>query len=201
MARVPGLARAVATGQRIFLRPPTRRDENEFVATMHRSRRHFARWGRPPDEPAKYRKWLADRSEHKLGFLICRRDDGTIMGQVSLGNIVRGLFQNAYTGYYVAQPYEGHGYVMEALRLVLRHAFRDLKLHRVEANIQPENARSKRLARRCGFRKEGYSPRFLKMGGRWRDHERWAITVEDWRADRTRAHGRRPDQTGTNQTP
>ena len=71
----------------------------------------------------------------------------------------------------------------EGLELVLRHCFRRLKLHRLEANIQPDNERSKLLVQRAGFRYEGYSPRYLKIGGRWRDHERWAITREDW-ADR-----------------
>ena len=60
----------------------------------------------------------------------------------------------------------------------MRHAFRRLKLHRLEANIQPTNAPSIGLARACGFAREGYSPRYLKIGGRWRDHERWAILAD-----------------------
>jgi ribosomal-protein-alanine N-acetyltransferase len=68
----------------------------------------------------------------------------------------------------------------EGLSKVIEHAFRRLKLHRLEANIQPGNARSKRFAKRLGFRREGFSPRYLKINGRWRDHERWALVAEDW---------------------
>lgn len=88
-------------------------------------------------------------------------------------------------GYYVFEPFAGQGYMLEGMRLVLRHIFRVMKLHRVEANVQPGNDRSVALAKKSGFRKEGLSPRYLKIGGRWRDHERWALTAEDWRQNFT----------------
>jgi ribosomal-protein-alanine N-acetyltransferase len=99
---------------------------------------------------------------------------------VNLNEIVRGAFRSAYLGYYSFTPHAGHGYMAEGLRLVLRHAFRGLGLHRLEANIQPGNRASRALVRGLGFRREGFSPRYLKIGGRWRDHERWAIVREAW---------------------
>ena len=96
--------------------------------------------------------------------------------------IVRRGFQSAYLGYAVGKPFAGQGYMRDGLELVLRHAFTTLRLHRIEANIQPANASSLALAKGAGFRREGFSPRYLKIGGRWRDHERWAILAEEWRA-------------------
>ena len=66
------------------------------------------------------------------------------------------------------------------LKLVLKKAFEELDLHRLEANIQPDNFRSINLVKNNGFKKEGFSPRYLKINGEWRDHERWAITHEDF---------------------
>jgi ribosomal-protein-alanine N-acetyltransferase len=114
-------------------------------------------------------------------FFACRCDDGAIAGAINLSEIIRGPFQNAFVGYFMGAAFAGRGYMTEALGLVLKHGFRHLKLHRIEANLQPGNSASRALVRRAGFRLEGYSPRFLKIAGRWRDHERWAITVEDWR--------------------
>jgi [ribosomal protein S5]-alanine N-acetyltransferase len=106
------------------------------------------------------------------------------VGSVNLSEIVRGRFENAYLGYQVGAPFARQGYMTEALALALRIAFGPLRLHRVEANIQPRNVASIALVRRAGFRREGLSRRYLKIGGRWRDHERWALLVEEWRANR-----------------
>jgi ribosomal-protein-alanine N-acetyltransferase len=97
-----------------------------------------------------------------------------------------GNFRSAYLGYYGAVSFAGRGFMTEGLSLVLDHAFSDLRLNRLEANIQPANARSIALAERIGFRKEGYSPNYLYIAGGWRDHERWAIAADEWRAVRTR---------------
>jgi ribosomal-protein-alanine N-acetyltransferase len=100
---------------------------------------------------------------------------------VIVSEIVRGVFQSAYLSYYAHVQHAGQGLMKEGVAAVLDRVFGIHRLHRVEANIQPGNRVSRALVRRLGFRKEGFSPRYLKIGGRWRDHERWALTREDWR--------------------
>ena len=95
-----------------------------------------------------------------------------------VSEIVRGNFRSAYLGYYAFAPHQDQGLMTEGLRLVIADAFGRLRLHRLEANVQPGNKASRRLVRRLGFRREGYSPRYLKIRGRWRDHERWALLAD-----------------------
>ena len=121
------------------------------------------------------------RREDLRGFAICRVSDGAPIGSVEISRIARGNFQSAYLGYRIAASERRQGYMTEALQLALRHAFRALGLHRVEANIEPGNEASIALVRRAGFTREGFSRRYLKHGGRWRDHERWALLREDWK--------------------
>jgi ribosomal-protein-alanine N-acetyltransferase len=115
------------------------------------------------------------------------------VGSITLSEIVRGRFESAYIGYQIGAPFARQGYMTEALALALQIAFGRLRLHRVEANIQPRNVASIALVRRAGFRREGLSRRYLKIGGRWRDHERWALLAEEWRMDR-RSQGARGGQ-------
>ena len=114
-------------------------------------------------------------------YLAHRNEDDAIVGVANISEIVRGSLQSGYLGYGAAAEFAGRGYLTETIQLVLREAFTQLRLHRLEANIQPGNRASIELVRRRGFQLEGFSPRYLKVGGRWRDHERWAITREDWR--------------------
>src|SRR6056297_1342170 len=87
---------------------------------------------------------------------------------------------DSLAGYHAFLPWTGRGYMRAGMRKVITRAFRVHRLHRLEANIQPGNEPSRRLVGALGFRLEGYSPRYLKIRGRWRDHERWAITREEW---------------------
>jgi ribosomal-protein-alanine N-acetyltransferase len=112
---------------------------------------------------------------------IRRSADGARLGHVEISQIARGNFQSAYLGYAIGAEHRGQGYMTEALQLALRYAFRSLRLHRVEANVEPGNEASLALVRGAGFTREGFSRRYLKIRGRWRDHERWALLAEDWR--------------------
>ena len=138
----------------------------------------------PPETTRAVARWLGAAGPRRLRLLVCRREDGAIAGVVNLNEIVRGAFHSTYLGYYGFAPHAGQSYMAEGLGLVLRHAFRRMGLHRLEANIQPGNRDSRALVRGLGFRREGFSPRYLKIGGRWRDHERWAIVREAWATPR-----------------
>jgi [ribosomal protein S5]-alanine N-acetyltransferase len=167
---------------RVALSHPGPHDEADFLAAMRASRSLHRPWIYPPLTPEAYRSYLDRLDERKVGYLGRRREDGAIVGWANVSEIVRGGFQSAFLGYSGVAGFAGRGYMTETLQLVLRDAFTRLKLHRLEANIQPGNAASLRLAERCGFEREGFSPRYLKVGGRWCDHERWAIRRETWQA-------------------
>lgn len=179
--------RAVATRSETYLRKPAQQDGPEFVARVLASRDHLEPFVFAADSVSAYRSWLARgrRSEIEQ-FLVCARRDDTLAGFVTLNNITAGSLQSAATGWAGFNPHLGAGHLTDGVSMVLELAFTQLHLHRVEANIQPPNSRSRALAQRAGFRLEGYSPRYLHIGGQWRDHERWAVLAEDWRAEQAR---------------
>ena len=135
---------------------------------------------------AAYSRQASGKIASYRGYVVVRNADRELAGVFNLSQIVHGVFCSAYLGYYAFAPSAGKGYMSEGLQLVLATAFRDLKLHRVEANVQPDNKRSLEMLARGGFIHEGYSRRYLKIGGRWRDHVRLAMLAEDWRATRRR---------------
>jgi ribosomal-protein-alanine N-acetyltransferase len=182
---------ALAVGERTYLRSGRERDAAEFVELMRASFELHQPWSFPPTDADDFRALVERaRNEDFELLLLCRRGDDAILGFFNLSQIFRGPFLNAYLGYAVGQPYAGQGYMTEGIELVLHHAFGALGLHRLEANIQPNNAASIALAKGAGFRLEGFSPRYLKIDGHWRDHERWAIVAED-RDGAGRRSGRR----------
>ncbi len=110
-------------------------------------------------------------------FLAFTRTRDELAGVINITNVVLGPFRSGYLDYYVFSGFERQGIMKNGLVWVVRHAFSRLKLHRLEANIQPTNRASIALVRSCGFEREGFSPRYLKINGRWRDHERWALVA------------------------
>jgi ribosomal-protein-alanine N-acetyltransferase len=169
-------------GQRVYLREVDYSDRDEFLALVRRSRALHHPWAYPPERPDQFDELVARaRRDDVVTLLGCRDGDDAMFGIFTISQIVRGAFQSAYLGYYGHADHAGQGYMRAALELVLDHAFGALALHRIEANIQPGNVPSIALARGAGFRLEGFSPRYLLIGGRWRDHERYAITAEDRR--------------------
>lgn len=179
------LSDIIRGGARVFIRAPRAADRDEFLRMTRASARFHRRWASPPATPEEFDEYLARcQRPNFVGLLVCGKGDARLVGVFNLSEIVRGGFQSAYMGYYVGAPHAGRGYMSEALQLALGHAFDALKLHRVEANIQPDNHASLALVRRAGFTREGFSRRYLKIAGRWRDHDRWAILAEDWRAMR-----------------
>ncbi|HSS21774.1 MAG TPA: GNAT family protein [Pyrinomonadaceae bacterium] len=169
-------------GKNVYLRAPEAADCDTFVAlarASEKSHRGSIKMSRTREEFALFLE--RSRSETSANFLIFRIADDAIVGMVNLSQIFYGPFCNAYLGYGLGDGFTGRGFMTEAIQLVLRFAFSDLILHRVEANVQPENTASINVLRRTGFQKEGFSKKYLKVGGRWRDHERWAITRENWK--------------------
>jgi ribosomal-protein-alanine N-acetyltransferase len=169
--------------RRVHLREIDYADRNEFLRLVHESRQLHHPWAYPPERGDQFDELVARaRRDDVVTLLGCRSEDDAIFGVFTISQIVRGAFQSAYLGYYGHARYANQGYMRAALQLVLDHAFGPLALHRLEANIQPGNEPSVALARGAGFRLEGFSPRYLLIGGRWRDHERYAITAEERRA-------------------
>jgi [ribosomal protein S5]-alanine N-acetyltransferase len=165
----------------VALAHPRAADRDEFLAAVRRSEPLHDPWVHPPATPGEWSAYLRRvRGRERFAYHARRLDDGGLVGVVNVNDVIRGNLQQAFVGYYGFVPYTGQGYMTEVLQLVVRECFATLDLHRVEANIQPDNVPSRALARRCGFSCEGFSPRYLRVGGQWRDHERWAITREAW---------------------
>ena len=179
--------KALIVGERVFLRAPAQNDLEELIALSRASVRLHRGLAYPPSNLEEFATFLERcHQSNCLCCFVCRVADGAILGSINLSQIYRDGFQGAYLGYYVGAPFAGQGYMTEAIELILRYAFEHLKLHRLEANIQPENLASLALVKRAGFVREGYSRRYLRIGRRWRDHERWAIIAEDWKGDPAR---------------
>ena len=177
------VANPVCVGPRVLLRRPQREDCEAFLAFVRASQHLYRPWVDPPARKQEFLHYC-DRAQSKRceGFLICRQRDGAIAGVANLNEIVRGALQGASLGYYGNAALARQGYMAEGVSLLLDRAFRALRLHRVEASVQPDNERSKVLLQRLGFRQEGFSPKYIWVWGKWRDCERWGLLAEEWRS-------------------
>jgi len=174
-------------GCRVLLSKPGENCESEFLEAVRQSESLHQPWVFPPRSPEEYGSHLERiRSGRAIAFLVRRKSDKCLAGAINVSEPVMGVFCSAYLGFYAFTPLQGQGYMTEGLSLVLDYAFEELGFHRLEANVQPANLASNALVRRLGFRKEGFSPRYLMIDGAWRDHERWAILSDEWPEHRQR---------------
>lgn len=198
-------------GGRVHLRPLRAQDFPAWREVRLASRAWLEPW-EPRAEPgsadpvtdadafrARCAAWERQRQfDHAYGFGLFLNADDRLLGEVSLGTVHRGPFQTATIGYWVDRREAGNGYVPEGVALVIRYAFEELGLHRLEAAIVPRNAPSRRVAAKLGLRDEGTALRFLQINGVYEDHVRYAITLEEWPVRRDElvaiAQGSRPAQ-------
>ncbi|MFM0288085.1 GNAT family N-acetyltransferase [Paraburkholderia megapolitana] len=157
----------------------TRADAADLIAANSASREYHLPWVASFNDQSGFDNWFARGLTGPNVSLVAREAaSNRVVGVINLNEIVAGAFQSAYLGYYGMVDFSRTGLMTEALRMAIDFAFGELGLHRLEANIQPENVASIALVRRVGFRQEGFSPRYLRIGGEWRDHERWALLAD-----------------------
>lgn len=175
--------------ERTAIRRPAPEDGPEFVTRAAASRALHHPWITAAKDEAAYAAYLTRLAQPTTeGFLVVRRavdpTEDEIAGFITVSQIIRGALESGFVGYAGFAGLTGRGHMADGLSLVVDFAFERLHLHRLEVTMQPDNAASRELARRCGFQREGYSPRYLYIDGGWRDHERWALTVEQARPRR-----------------
>jgi len=177
-------------GWRVRLRTLTEDDYAEWYEVRARCRSWLVPWeprpdGSPttPEDRASFVARCAARERERqmgtgYGFGIFA--EAKLVGEITLSSIQRGPFQNAFVGYWVDQAVAGNGLAPEATVAVLRFAFEELSLHRIEVAIVPRNRASRRVVEKLELRQEGVALRYLEIDGRWEDHVRYAITSEEW---------------------
>lgn len=177
--------------KRLILRPLELHDYENWQQAYSSLRPAQNEWDEGPWKEseltlAKYKKFLKslkelNKKDQYYNFGIFRKDDGVLVGFISLMNVSRAIFQNAYLGYRIFNNYWDEGFASEACRAGIDIAFKDLKLHRIEAGIEPHNKRSIRVAKAIGLRKEGLSSKRLLVQGKWKDMLIYAGTCEDFK--------------------
>jgi len=164
----------------VRLRPIKATDETAFMQGLRDSRELLKPWVQVPLSRKTFQKYVLEmNTADDRAWAVMRADTRELAGVVELRDIFYGDFKNAYLIYYAFLAHQRQGVMKQAVQQVIAIAFNRLKLHRLEANVQPDNLASIALLMSCGFNKEGFSPRFLKKNGQWRDHERWAILADE----------------------
>jgi ribosomal-protein-alanine N-acetyltransferase len=167
-------------GFRTRIQAPEAADEEAFLSAMRDSAGLHHPWVSAPRDHAGWQRYMKRlERDNEAGFLIKRIHDNVICGVINLNIITYEALCSAYISYFAVAAQAEKGYMKEGMLQVIQHAFTDLGLHRLEANIQPDNLASIALVQSTGFKYEGYSPRLLKINGKWRDHERWAILADE----------------------
>lgn len=162
--------------QRLILAPPSDIDQSAFAATVEMSLDLLSPWVIPPCSQKNFNRYInKSRQDDQFSVFLRLKPNAEIIGVININEIVRGCFQSGYLGFYLLSGYEKQGYMSEALKAVIDYTFNELKLHRLEANIQPENINSIKLVKGLGFSEEGYSPKYLFIADKWRDHLRFAM--------------------------
>lgn len=171
-------------GEGVYLRAPDARDYTDWAKVRDASRNFLTPWEPTwaQDETSrgsyryKLRRYGQDAHEDKAyALFVFREEDDALVGGVTLSNIRRGVAMTASLGYWAGEMYAGKGYITSAVRAVVRYAFEDLDLHRVEAACQPDNLASRRVLEKADFAQEGVASAYLKINGAWRDHLLFAI--------------------------
>lgn len=187
----PVTAPVTLTGRRVLLRPLAGHDFDQWREVRRRCNDWLTRWEprRIPGQPdtVEDRQAFAARCSVRMreiqlgtgyGFGIFVQ--GELAGEINLNSIHRGAHQNAYVGYWIDERLAGQGYVPESVVAMLRFAFEQLLLHRVQISIIPRNTPSRRVVEKLGIRDEGVAVRYLEINGEWEDHIRYAVTREEW---------------------
>lgn len=163
-------------GITLSLRKIKHADADTFLALARKNREYHRPWIAVPWNKKSFASYADEMwTTEDRAYLVIREDTNAFVGVIELRDIFLGDFRNAYACWYAFAEQSGQGFMRAALQAVIEIAFGKLHLHRLEANIQPENIQSIYLAKVCGFNLEGYSPKFLRKNGEWRDHERWAM--------------------------
>ena len=187
-------------GRRLMLRPLVASDFTEWSEVRRRNEDWLLKWepqrsATMPD-PARDRDAFTARCsardrerQHGQSYAFGVFVDQAFVGEINVNNVQRGALQSATIGYWVDEARAGRGYTPEAVVTILRFAFEELRLHRIEICIIPRNTASRRVVEKLLLRDEGVALRYLEIAGTWEDHIRYAITVEEWGTRRPELQG------------